>query len=131
RRPPQGLPERWAPIERAPDHRCAEWSREPRRPARRVGTERQPAWRNITRTLLILALLLGAPPASRAQQPFYTDDADVTPAGRVHVELFNEYDWLQASQAPHRQQNTFNAKVNYGLGRGVELDLDSPLITIV
>jgi hypothetical protein len=44
----------------------------------------------------------------RAQQPFYTDDADVTPRGQVHVECFDEHDWLPASQMPHLQQNTFN-----------------------
>ena len=71
------------------------------------------------------------PLSARAQQPFSTDDADVTPKGWVHVEAFNEYDWLQFSQAPHRRQNTVNMRVNYGLGRGLELDLDSPLITIV
>jgi hypothetical protein len=67
---------------------------------------------------------------ARAQQPFATDDAGVTPQGWVHVEAFNEYDWLQASQAPHLQQNTINMRVNYGLGRSLELDVDSPLITI-
>jgi len=74
---------------------------------------------------------LAWPLSARAQQPFSTDDADVTPQGWVHVEAFNEYDWLQLSQAPHRRQNTVNMRVNYGLGRGLELDLDSPLITIV
>ena len=69
--------------------------------------------------------------AAHAQQPFYTDDADVTPRGKAHVECFNEYDWLQPSQMPHLRQNTFNMKVNYGLGRGLELDLDGPVITIV
>src|SRR5262249_30778583 len=64
-------------------------------------------------------------------QPFYTDDADVTARGKAHVEVFNEYDWLPTSQMPHLQQNTFNMKVNYGLGRGLELDLDGPVITIV
>jgi hypothetical protein len=78
-----------------------------------------------------LAILLCLPTLAFAQQPFYTDDADVTPRGHLHVESFNEYDWLPSSQSPHRQQNTFNMKVNYGLGRGLELDLDSPLITIV
>jgi hypothetical protein len=68
---------------------------------------------------------------ARAQQPFYTDDADVTPSGRVHVECFNEHDWLQPSQAPHLQQNTFNMKVNYGTGRNLELDMDVPIIAIV
>jgi hypothetical protein len=66
-----------------------------------------------------------------AQQPFYTDDADVTPAGKVHVEVFNEHDWLQRGQTPHTRQNTFNMRIDYGLGKGLELDLDSPLITIV
>jgi len=68
---------------------------------------------------------------ARAQQPFYTDDADVTARGKVHVEVFDEYDWLPTSQMPHLQQNTFNMKVNYGLGNGLELDLDGPVITIV
>ena len=48
----------------------------------------------------------------------------------MHVEAFNEYDWLQPGQAPHLRQNTVNMRVNYGLGRGLELDVDSPLITI-
>src|SRR5262249_36015002 len=68
---------------------------------------------------------------AHAQQPFYTDDADVTPKGNVHVECFDEHDWLQPSQMPHLQQNTFNIKVNYGLGGGLELDVDGPIITIV
>jgi hypothetical protein len=65
-----------------------------------------------------------------AQQPFYTDDADVTPAGQVHIEAFDEHDWLQRGQAPHIRQNTFNMRIDYGLGKGFELDLDSPFITI-
>src|SRR5262249_45420703 len=38
--------------------------------------------------------------------------------------------WLQRGQAPHIRQNTLNMRINYGLGKGLELDLDSPLITI-
>jgi hypothetical protein len=80
---------------------------------------------------LALALLLGVSSPALSQQPFYTDDADVTEAGRIHVESFNEFDWLPASQSPHLRQNTLNMKINYGLGHGLELDLDAPLITIV
>ena len=69
--------------------------------------------------------------AAFAQQPFATDDADVTAKGKFHVESFNEYDWLQPSQFPHLRQNTLNMKANYGLGRGLELDLDTPLIAIM
>lgn len=76
------------------------------------------------------AVAIGAPAAARAQQPFATDDADVTPTGWVHFESFNEFDWLKPSDAPHLRQNTANFRINYGLGHGLELDLDSPLITI-
>ena len=55
----------------------------------------------------------------------------MTPPGKVHVEVFDEHDWLQPVQAPHVRQNTINMRVNYGLLKGLELDLDSPLITIV
>lgn len=77
-----------------------------------------------------MTVALCVAPAARAQQPFSTDDADVTPKGKFHLECFNEYDWLQDSQRPHLQQNTFNTKLNYGLGHGLELDLDAPLIAI-
>lgn len=80
---------------------------------------------------LVAGLVLLVPALAAAQQPFYTDNADVTPKGGVHIESFDEYDWLQRSQAPHREQNTINMRVNYGLGHGLELDLDSPLIIIV
>jgi hypothetical protein len=86
----------------------------------------------ITRTRLIAAavLLVWAPCVATAQQPFATDDAAVTPKASTHVEVFDEYDWLQPSQLPHRRQNTFNMRVNFGLGHGLELDLDSPLLAI-
>ena len=75
--------------------------------------------------------MLGTASAVSAQLPFYTDDAEVTPRGRWHFESFNEYDWLPDSQIPHLQQNTVNMKINVGLGRRLELDLDVPLISIV
>ena len=81
--------------------------------------------------IFCILLALVCPSVLRAQQPFYTDDADVTPAGKVHIEAFDEYDWLQRGQRPHIRQNTLNMRVNYGLGKGLELDLDSPLLTIV
>ena len=83
------------------------------------------------RLLIVVVMAAIAPVKAAAQQPFYTDDADVTPKGAVHIESFDEFDWLQPSQAPHLRQNTINMRVNYGLGHRLELDLDSPLITIV
>jgi hypothetical protein len=69
--------------------------------------------------------------SARAQQPFYTDDAGVTDAGVVHLEVFNELDRLQPALEPHRQQNTLNMRATYGLGRKVELNLDAPLLLIM
>jgi hypothetical protein len=85
------------------------------------------------RVWLLLSFIgtLGRASVATAQQPFYTDDADVTARGKVHIECFDEHDWLQPSQQPHLQQNTFNMKANYGLGRGFEADVDGPIITIV
>jgi hypothetical protein len=62
--------------------------------------------------------------------PFYTDNADVTDAGTLHFELFNEIDGLQSAQYPDLRQNTFNYKANYGLPHGLELDIDAPFLSI-
>ena len=80
--------------------------------------------------VLWMVLLLW-PAVAAAQQPYYTDDADTTPGGKFHFDFFDEYDWLQSAQLPHQRQNTFNMKVNYGLTDKIELDLDSPLLTIM
>jgi hypothetical protein len=65
-----------------------------------------------------------------AQMPFYTDNADVTDKGTLHIELFNELDGLQSAQYPDLRQNTFNYKVNFGLPHRLELDFDAPYLDI-
>nr|MDQ5839114.1 hypothetical protein [Acidobacteriota bacterium] len=80
--------------------------------------------------LLILFLLCATPTPARAQQPFATDDADVTAKGKLHFEFSNEYDLLQRSAFPSRAQNTADAELDYGLLEGVEVGVESPLITI-
>ncbi len=82
-----------------------------------------------TSTLVVFVLSVW-PSVAVAQQPFSTDDADVTPRGTTHVEISNEHDWLQQSQRPHQRQNTVNMRVNYGVTNRFELDLDAPLISI-
>ncbi len=77
-----------------------------------------------------LVVLLFSPLAALAQQPFYTDDADTTDKGKFHFEFFNEHDILQRSLYPGKRQNTANFKLNYGLTKRIELDIDAPLLTI-
>ena len=64
-----------------------------------------------------------------AQLPFYTDDPAVTEPGKWHFEFFNEYDALQL-QVPNLRQNTANFKLNYGLPYNLEVDVDSPYLSI-
>jgi hypothetical protein len=48
----------------------------------------------ILRKIAWIALVLAQPPFIWAQQPFYTDNADVTPAAKIHIEVFNEHEVL-------------------------------------
>jgi Putative MetA-pathway of phenol degradation len=83
--------------------------------------------------LLTWALLvcgLCAATSLQAQLPFYTDDPAVTEKGKLHFEFFNEFDALQAPQFPNLRQNTVNYKLNYGLPYNLELDVDSPYLSI-
>lgn len=66
----------------------------------------------------------------QAQMPFYTDDTDLTAPGTLHIEAFDEVDALQSTQFPDLRQNTANIKINIGLPRRLELDLDAPYLTI-
>src|SRR5215813_393746 len=82
------------------------------------------------RVLLALILLLFAASPGHAQIPFYTDDADTTDKGKVHIEAFNEHAWLQRSSRPGLRQNTANFTFNYGITKRIEFDLNFPIITI-
>ncbi|MGB6975747.1 MAG: transporter [Terracidiphilus sp.] len=79
--------------------------------------------------LLALGGLWSARPV-RAQMPFYTDNPDVTDRGTLHFEFFNEFDDLQSSEYPNLRQNTANYKLNYGLPHNLEVDIDSPYLSI-
>src|SRR4030081_324980 len=70
------------------------------------------------------------PPLAPAREPFNTDDADVTAIHKIHMEMANEYDVLQANSFPNLRQNTANLKFAYGILKGVEVGLDEQLISI-
>ena len=78
----------------------------------------------------MLALFFLVSAAVQAQQPFVTDDADVTPKGRFHFEFSNEFDLLQRESFPNLKQNTADFELDYGLFEAVEIGIEAPLLTI-
>lgn len=81
----------------------------------------------LTLPALLIALL--ALPL-HAQQPFFTDDPQVTKRETWHFEFFNEFDALHPAQFPSLRQNTANFKLNYGLPYNLEIDVDYPYLSI-
>lgn len=80
--------------------------------------------------LTLLPLLLLPPLTTSAQQPFTTDDTDVTPRGQLHFEFFNSFDLLRPSAFPVRQQNAASFELACGLLDRVEVGVEAPLITL-
>lgn len=80
--------------------------------------------------LLFVAGLFLIPERALAQQPFYTDNADVTDKKKLHFQLGNEYDILQRFAYPSLRQNTTVFELDYGLLDGVEIGVDGPWIAI-
>ena len=76
--------------------------------------------------MLLWLLLLTA----HAQQPFVTDDADVTDKGKWHLQVSDEYDLLQRALYPAKAQNTTNIAIDYGLWHGVEIGFAPPLLAL-
>lgn len=87
-------------------------------------------FREIARVLSITALLCFCSAATRSQQPFVTDDADVTPRHRFHFEFSNEFDLLQRSSFPNLRQNTADIELDYGLFENLEIGIAVPVLTI-
>lgn len=79
---------------------------------------------------LVLLLLMFGVATTKAQQPFYTDNADVTDKNKFHLQISNEYDILQRSAYPSLRQNTSVLELDYGLWNRVEIGVDGPLIAI-
>jgi len=75
-----------------------------------------------------IVIMLGC--SARAQQPFFTDDADVAVYHRWHIETNNEYDFLPSSSPPALRQDTQTLKFSYGLFANCEVGMDFPLIAI-
>ena len=83
-----------------------------------------------TNTLFLCGIISFLCSVVSAQQPFVTDDADVTPKHSFHFEFSNELDWLNRSAFPSLRQNTADFEIDYGLARGVEVGFEAPFLTI-
>jgi hypothetical protein len=85
----------------------------------------------LQRSLALIFLLVAAStPRARAQQPFFTDNADVAQRHRWHLESNNEFDVLQASAFPNLRQDTHTVKFSFGAFRNCEIGMDFPVIAI-
>jgi hypothetical protein len=78
----------------------------------------------------VTAAVLFRAPNLLAQQPFYTDDADVTEKGKRHLECSNEYDRLPPEVFPNLRQNTLVCRFAFGLPANLEVGADAPLLAI-
>ena len=79
---------------------------------------------------LLLLLLCGPAALLHAQQPFNTDDAEVTDYHRFHLECADEFDILAQDSYPNLRQNTLNCKVAFGAVHNVEVGLDNQHIVL-
>lgn len=84
----------------------------------------------ILRLIACLAFVLFSSASLQAQQPFVTDDADVTEKRKFQLQISNEFDILPRSAYPGLRQNTTVFVLNYGLMQDVEIGVDYPLIVI-
>ncbi|PYS83109.1 MAG: hypothetical protein DMF67_10350 [Acidobacteria bacterium] len=82
------------------------------------------------RSFALAVLFCLLPLKVAAQQPFVTDDADVTDKGKVHLQVADEYDLLQRALYPGKTQNTFGVEVDYGLWKGVEVGFAPPFLAL-
>lgn len=85
----------------------------------------------LSRLRFVLLLLVFGAATAKAQQPFVTDDADVTPKGKFHFEFSDEFDLLQKSAFPSLKQNTADFELDYGLFERVEIGVAVPLLSIL
>ena len=83
------------------------------------------------RLSVLMLILFGIGLSACAQQPFFTDDADVTAKGGFHFELSNQFSLLQDTAFPNQRQNALVYQLNYGLRDGLEISIDSPYLVII
>src|SRR5256885_7851358 len=83
------------------------------------------------RFFLLILVLVVCSGSAFAQQPFITDNTDVTPRHKFHFEFSNEFDVLPRASFPNLKQNTADAELDYGLFKNFEVGIEAPVLTIV
>jgi hypothetical protein len=78
----------------------------------------------------MVLVLSGMAACARAQQPFVSDDAEVTARGLWHFEYYNQYVDLPHSALPDVRQDTNNFVIQYGLLDNLEVNVDFPVLYI-
>jgi len=84
----------------------------------------------IRQAMLVILFGFSLTLTAHGQQPFYTDDADVTEYKHFHIQFNNEFDVLQRFDYPSLTQNTSVLEVGYGLAKNLEVSVNGPLIGI-
>jgi hypothetical protein len=85
---------------------------------------------NLARAASLALLLISCSFVARAQQPFNTDNADVTDKGKLHLQASNEYDVLQRALYPAKTQDTTVVELDYGLWKNVEIGFAPSLLAL-
>lgn len=82
-------------------------------------------------TVVLFICLFSLSSLTKAQQPFLTDDADVTDKGKFHFEISSEFDKLPSSSFPVKYQNGLIATLDYGLAKNVEISVSGNFLTLI
>ena len=80
--------------------------------------------------MLAVLALAASPLTARAQQPFVVDDTDVTLRGAWQLELNAEFARLRTSALPVEWQALTDVELGRGLGRGFEVAVAVPLVSL-
>ena len=83
-----------------------------------------------SRMIFTASLLFLVAATTQAQQPFTTDDAEVTSKRKFELQIGNEFDILPRSDYPALRQNTSRFEITYGLLDNIEIGFSSPLLAI-
>ena len=87
--------------------------------------------KNLLQLAAVFFLCAASSMSIRAQQPFVTDDADTTAKGKFHFEASSEFDYLQTSSLPAKNQSFTRAEIDYGVTKNLEIGVQAPFLVLI